>query len=169
VNRQPHDPSLKAQARQVYEAHGSRKAAEATGISRRTINAWARADGWQPPGNRPHLRVAPVPQTRQPTPKGQVASLGYAPMRRVLLRQLADEARACLGALARDREAGKSGAARNWAWCVGILLERAELVAKAAGSDLAGDRPDDAEVVARLQEMATDLAGRRTGSDDQPP
>jgi hypothetical protein len=94
--------------------------------------------------------------------------LGYGYQRRALLRQLGDEARECLTALAKDREAGKSGAARNWAWCVGILIERAELVAKAAGPDLAGDRPDDGEVMARLQEMATDLAGRRTQSDDQP-
>jgi hypothetical protein len=168
VNRQQHPDGAKAQARQVYEAHGSRLAAEVTGISRRTINAWAKADGWQPPGQPRHLHVAPAAQTRQPAPKGRVASLGYGYQRRALLRQLGDEARACLTALAKDREAGKSGAARNWAWCVGILIERAELVAKAAGPDLAGDRPDDGEVMARLQEMATDLAGRRTQSDDQP-
>jgi hypothetical protein len=95
--------------------------------------------------------------------------LGYGFQRRALLRQLGDEARACLTALAKDREAGKSGAARNWAWCVGILLERAELLAKAAGPDLAGDRPDAAETVARIREMAADLATRRTGSDGQPP
>jgi hypothetical protein len=169
MNRQPHPDGAKAQARQVYLQHGSRKAAEATGISRRTINAWARADGWQQAGQRSHLRVAPVPSARQPAPKGQVASLGYGYTRRVLLRQLADEARECLMALAKDREAGKSGAARNWAWCVGILLERAELLAKAAGPDQAGDRPDAAEAVARIREMAADLAARRTGSDGQPP
>ena len=94
-----------------------------------------------------------------------MTSLGYGFQRRTLLRQLGDEARECLTALATDREAGKSGAARNWAWCVGILLERAELLAKAAGPDLAGDRPDAAEAVPRLQEMLHDLAARRTGSD----
>jgi hypothetical protein len=41
-------------------------------------------------------------------------------------------------------------------------------LAKAVGPDLAGDRPDTAEALARLQEMAADLATRRTGTDGQP-
>jgi hypothetical protein len=168
VNRQQHPDGAKAQARQVYEAHGSRLAAEVTGISRRTINAWAKADGWQPPGQPRHLHVAPAAQTRQPAPKGRVASLGYGYQRRALLRQLGDEARACLTALAKDREAGKSGAARNWAWCVGILLERAELLAKAASPDQSSGQPDPAEAVARLREMAADLTARRAGSSGRP-
>jgi len=168
MNRQQHPDGAKRQARQAYEHHGSRQAAETTGISRRTINAWARADGWQPPGQRSHLHVAPAAQTRQPAPKGKVTSLGYGYQRRVLLRQLGDEAHACLAALAKDREAGRSGAARNWAWCVGILLERAELLAKAAGPDQAEGHPDAAAAVARIREMAADLRDRRTGSDAQP-
>jgi hypothetical protein len=159
----------------LFVTDGPKLASDVTGIPKRTVNAWAKAEGWRRPtgthqatGQPRHLHVAAAPQTRQPTPKGQVASLGYGYQRRALLRQLGDEARECLTALARDREAGKSGAARNWAWCVGILIERAELVAKAAGPDLAGDRPDTAEVVTRLQEMAADLASRGTGSDGQP-
>lgn len=166
ANRQQHPDGAKAQARQAYEHHGSRHAAETTGISRRTINAWARADGWQPPGQPRHLHVAPSVEVRQPAPKGQVTSLGY--QRRALLRQLGDEARACLTALAKDREAGKSGAARNWAWCVGILLERAELLAKAVGPDQAAGQPDTAEAVTRLREMAADLRDRRAEGNGHP-
>lgn len=168
MNRQRHPDGARAQAKQVYEQHGSRRAAEVTGLPRRTINAWARQDGWQQPRQRSHLRVAPVAQTRQPAHKGQVTSLGYGYQRRALLRQLGDKAHACLAALAKDREAGRSGAARNWAWCVGILLERAELLAKAAGPDQAEGHPDAAAAVARIREMAADLRDRRTGSDAQP-
>jgi hypothetical protein len=171
VNRQPHDPDLKAQARSLYAADGATLAASVTGIPARTIRRWAVAEQWprSGDGHRPHLHVAPVAETWQPTPKGHVTSLGYPHQRRALLRQLGDEARECLTALATDREAGRSGAARNWAWCVGILLERAELLAKAAGPDQAAGQPDAAEAVARLRELATDLAARRTGSDGQPP
>jgi hypothetical protein len=86
-----------------------------------------------------------------------VTPIGYGYQRHALLRQLGDEARACLTALATDREAGKSGAARNWAWCVGILLERAELLAKAAGPDQASGPPDPAEALGRLRDLAADL------------
>jgi hypothetical protein len=60
------------------------------------------------------------------------------------------------------------GAARNWAWCVGILLERAELLAKAAGPDQASGHPDPAAALGRLRELASDLTARRTGSDGRP-
>jgi hypothetical protein len=38
MNRQQHPDGARAQARQVYLQHGSRRAAEVTGISRRIIN-----------------------------------------------------------------------------------------------------------------------------------
>jgi hypothetical protein len=167
VNRQPHPDGAKAQARTIFEAHGSRKAAEVTGISRRTVNAWVKAEGWQrrlatgqAPNQRLHV-VAPVADAEQAPNKRPVAT-GYTYQRRLLLRQLGDEAGACLTALAKDREAGKSGAARNWAWCVGILLERAELLAKAAGPDQGGHL-DPAASIARMREMAADLRARAQG------
>jgi hypothetical protein len=159
-------PDLKAQARSLYGADGLTLAASVTGIPARTLRRWAAAEQWPRPGDghRPELRVALVASARQPAPKGQVTSLGYGYQRRALLRQLADEARECLTALAADREAGRSGAARNWAWCVGILLERAELLAKAAGPDQAAGHPEAAEAVVRIREMAADLM-ERAGSD----
>jgi hypothetical protein len=170
VNRQPHDADLKAQARTLYAADGPTLAASVTGIPARTIRRWAVAEQWprSGDGHRPHLHVARVAETRQATPKGQVATLGYGLQRRALLRQLGDEARDCLVALARDREAGKSGAARNWAWCVGILLERAELLAKAGGSDQTQGHPDAAESLSRIREMVADLNDRRAGTGGRP-
>ena len=47
MNRQPHDPSLKAQARSLYAADGPKLASDVTRIPKRTVNAWAKAEGWQ--------------------------------------------------------------------------------------------------------------------------
>ena len=170
MNRQPHPDGAKAQARTIFEAHGSRKASEVTGISRRTINVWARAEGWQRrqatrqhPDQRLHL-VAAVPGVDGGGGK-RPAAFGYGYQRRTLLGQLADEAGACLDALGKDREAGKSGAARNWAWCVGILLERAELLAKAAGPDQASGHPEPEAAVARIRELLAGSQDRRAAGD----
>jgi hypothetical protein len=173
VNRQPHDPSLKAQARQVYEAHGSRKAAEATGISRRTINAWARADGWQPPGNRPHLRVAPVADADGPSGKSEGAAGNRVPASwglasRVLLRRLADTAALALDQVERELAAGHTSKARDAMVVGGIAIQRGLELSKATGPDQTQGHPDAAESAARIAEMARELTARRTGSDGQP-
>ena len=42
-----HDHSLKAQARSLYAADGPKLASDVTRIPKRTINAWAKAEGWQ--------------------------------------------------------------------------------------------------------------------------
>jgi hypothetical protein len=163
VNRRPHDPGAKAQARQLYEQHGARRAAELSGVPRRTIAAWAKGEAWQrrlATAQPPDQHVAPVADTRSAVAKRPVA-IGYGSQRRTLLRQLAEEAGACLRQLAAEREAGRSGAARNWAWCVGILLERAELLAKQTGPDQGG-HPDAAGSVARIHELLDGIEQRRT-------
>jgi hypothetical protein len=180
ARREPWPEELKHQARTLYERDGIQLAAEVTQIPSRTLRYWARAEQWQHPGsdgnggNRPDLHVAPGAHAPQPVSsggkpvKGQVVALGYGFARRDLLRQLADEAAGCLTAMAEDRERGRSAAVRNWAWAVGVLLERAELLAKAAGPGHADDHPDPAEAVGRLRELAADLNARRTGTDGHP-
>jgi hypothetical protein len=165
MNRQQHSDGAKAQARTIFEAHGSRKAAEVTGISRRTINAWARAGGWQRRGQRPDLRVAPVPDARQVSSKGREVPAGYGLARRVLLRRLGDTAGLALDQVRRELGQGRTGKARDCAIVCGILLDKAEVLAKAVGSDVGGTTPTVGEARARLRELAADLAARRTGSD----
>lgn len=115
------------------------------------------------------LHVAVVPETRQPAGKTRVVAIGYGYQRRVLLRRLEELATLALDQVEVELRAGHTVKARDGMVVLGIALDKAEQLAKAAGPDLAGDRPDAAEAVVRLQEMAADLATRRTGSDDQPP
>jgi hypothetical protein len=175
MNRQPHDAGLKAQAKALYESDGPKLASDVTSIPKRTINAWAKAEGWQrttgphqATGQRPDLRVAGVAETRQPTGKSRVVAIGYGYQRRALLRRLAGLAALALDQVETELRSGHTVKARDGMVVCGIALDKAEQLAKAAGPDLAGDRPDAAEAVARLQEMAAELATRKTGSDGQP-
>jgi hypothetical protein len=127
MRHQQHPDGLKAKARTIFEAHGSRRASEQTGIPRRTVNAWARAEGWQrrlATGQRPDLRVAPdapLPTGAAVTPKRPASSGNPAGLQHDLLVEVA----ACLAQLGKDRVAGKSGAVRNWAWAIGVLIDKA--------------------------------------------
>jgi hypothetical protein len=65
MNRQQHPDDAKAQAKALYETDGPKLASDVTRIPKRTINAWAKAEGWrratsphQATGQRPGLRVA---------------------------------------------------------------------------------------------------------------
>ena len=74
MNRQPWSDDLRQQARALYASDGVQLASSVTGIPARTLRRWIVAEGWprSGDGHRPHLHVAPVPDTRQPALKGQV-------------------------------------------------------------------------------------------------
>jgi hypothetical protein len=96
-----------------------------------------------------------------------VVAIGYGYQRRALLRRLGELAGLALDQVETELRAGHTVKAKDSAVVAGIALDKAEQLAKAAGPDLAGDRPDAAEALARIQEMAADLA-RRTGTDGHP-
>jgi hypothetical protein len=171
MNGQQHDPGLKAQARTLYSTDGAKLASDVTHIPIRTVRHWARTEGWQAPTatRQPHhLHVAPSVETRQPAGKTRVVAIGYGYQRRALLRRLGELATLALDQVETELRAGHTVKARDGMVVCGIALDKAEQLAKAAGPDLAGDRSDAAEALGRLQEMAADLATRRTGSDGQP-
>lgn len=169
MNRQPHPDGLKAKARTIYEAKGSRAAAEQTGISRRTVNAWAKAEGWQPhvatrqaPDQRLHL-VAPVADTARPAGKSSVPA-GYGLARRVLLRRLGDTAGLALDQVEAELGQGHTSKARDCAIICGIALDKAEMLAKATAGEPGGTMPTVEESRTRLRELAHDLTSRAQGN-----
>jgi hypothetical protein len=169
VNRQPHSDGAKAQARTIFEAHGSRKASEVTGISRRSINAWAKAEGWQrrlATGQGRDQRFHPV------SPSGQArdgpakkAGPGWQPRR--VLDRLAWELWVELDTLAAAREAGKSREVRDAAVAVGILVDKCSDLAKQTGADRDGGHPSPEEARDRLRELAS--AWRQRAEQDGHP
>jgi hypothetical protein len=167
---------LKAQARALYASDGLQLAAEVTQIPGRTLRHWAKTEQWPRPGDedqagnggkRADLRLAPVPHAGQGPVKGQVVALGYGYQRRALLRQLGDLAGQAVGRASAELEQGHTAKARDAAVVLGIALDRAEALARAAGPDPSA-QPEMAEVVGRLRELAADLQARKTGSDGQP-
>ena len=163
MNRQPHDAGLKAQAKQVYLQHGSRRAAEVTGISRRTVNSWALQDGWQrpqatkQPRNQRFRVVPPVGQAgRDPAKR---VGPGWQPQR--VLDRLAWELWAELDTLAGYREARKAREARDSAVQIGILVDKSMALAKQAGLEHGG-QPDPETATVRLHEMLDALQERAT-------
>jgi hypothetical protein len=162
MNRQPHPDDARAQARQVYEQHGSARAAELAGVPRRTVNQWAKAGNWQRPGKRPHLRVAPNANARRGQAKAGATPLaahaGWQPHR--LLQRLTVELWAQLDALAAAREAGKARDARDLAVVVGVLTDKALVLAKQTGSQ---GGQDAATSVARIRELVDGITTRAAG------
>ena len=172
ARREPWPDDLKAQARALYGSGGQLLASEVTGIPKRTVNAWARAEGWPRPGGqptdqRPDLRLAPVPDAMQPGAKGQVVALGYGYQRRALLRRLAELATKALDRAETELDAGHTIKARDATVVVGIALDKAELLARANGPDAIG-HPEVGEVVGRMRELAHDLRARRVAGNGQP-
>jgi hypothetical protein len=173
MNRQQHPDDAKAQAKALYAADGPKLASDVTGIPKRTINSWAKAEGWQrqqagaPPdraseqaaGQRLHL-VAPAADTSKASGKsGQVpASWGLAS--RVLLRRWADVAYLALDQVEKELGAGHSVKARDCATVAGIATQRGLELAKAVGSGPGGTMPTVAEATSRLRELAADLTSR---------
>jgi hypothetical protein len=147
--RQPHDPGARAQAKQLYLAHGSARAAELTGIPQRTIRRWARSGHWRPQPATDHQApdqgVAGVAasggQALQP-PKGAVAAFGWQP--HAVLERLTGELWAELDDLARWRAAGRPREARDTAVVCGILADKCQDLAKQIGAS--DDQGADASV-----------------------
>lgn len=167
MNRQPHPDGAKAQARTIFEAHGSRKAAQVIGISRRTVNAWAKAEGWQRPQATRQGRdqrfhpVSPSAQARG----GPAKRVGPGWQPRRVLDRLAWELWAELDTLAAAREAGKPREVREAAVVVGILVDKCSDLAKQTGADRYGGHPSPEEVRDRLHELAD--AWRQRAEQDE--
>jgi hypothetical protein len=164
---------LKAQARTLYERDGVGLAVSVTGIPERTVLHWSKTEQWtRHGGDRNHrkgadLRVAPVPSASQGTVKGQVVAIGYGYQRRALLRQLGDLAGQAIGRASAELEQGHTAKARDAAVVLGIALDRAEALARAASPDPSA-QPEVAEVVGRLRELHADLAARKAAGNGQP-
>jgi hypothetical protein len=159
MNRRPHDPDAKAQARSLYAADGAQLASDVTGIPTRTIRRWAMAEQWPQPGDGHHpdlhaAGAAPVSGAPEPLAKGEsgqpATARGWQP--RLLLERLTVELWAELDALAGLRAQGKTHAARDTAVVVGILTDKAGELAKQAGAS--GGQLDQAATLSRLRELA---------------
>jgi hypothetical protein len=78
----PHDHAAKRRARQIYEQHGAQAAADATGISVRSIRRWALAKRW------PRRLAVADPTPEKTAARSHAARVGWHTRRRTMADQL---------------------------------------------------------------------------------
>jgi hypothetical protein len=158
VNRQPHDPGARAQARQLYQQRGPAEASRLTGVPPRTLRRWASAGHWRPPGQEPGHAADQGVAGVAPRSVGAHGHAAKEPVavrppwnpRQVLGRILA-ELGAELDDLAAARAQGKRREARDVAVVVGILVDKADRLADRVGM---GDHtPDPQEAAEHIRAM----------------
>jgi hypothetical protein len=137
---------LRQQARVLYERDGLQLASSVTSIPSRTIRAWAQQEQWRKPGKGSELRVATVAHAPQRPAKGEVVALGYGHTRRSLLRQMGELAAQAAVKASEELASGHTIKARDCGVLMGIAVDKAEQLAKAAG-DQGGGHPEMTEVV----------------------
>jgi hypothetical protein len=130
----PHDDAARRQARQVYESRGAQAASEVTGIPIRTIQRWAQAEGW------PRRLAVPVAQDATKTEdQCQAAILGWQTRRRHMADQLGHVGAQLLEAIQRELAERRRLNLRDAGILLGIMLDKAELLAAATGTSGRGD------------------------------
>jgi hypothetical protein len=150
----PHSEDTKRRARELYEQRGTRFAAEHLRIAPRTVQLWARQDGWTRHIASASDRVA----------QGQANRIGWA----VRKRGEADHAgkvAADIRCLLEERvAAGKAAYVRDLAMAYSMLTERADKMSASTGGLDTPQMPPEAQV-ARLVELVDVVEQRKVGGD----
>jgi hypothetical protein len=129
------------QARQLYESHGSRRASEQTGIDQRTIQKWAKSEGWR-------TRLASVSASGPELSERQ--RLGWALRKQGLADDAAEAAAITLALYMQRAQAGKIYGLLEMARAFAHLTERAAEMSAGLGG--AGEAPPESaeQAVARI-------------------
>jgi hypothetical protein len=150
----PHDDAAKRQARQVYEHHGAQAASDTTRIPVRSIRRWALAEGW------PRRLAVADPTPKKVEARSQAARMGWHTRRRVMADQLGNVGAQLLEAIQRDLAERKRLNLRDAGILLGIMLDKAELLAaQTGGTD--GRAMGREDSIARIRELLAGISQRR--------
>jgi hypothetical protein len=150
-----HSDDDKARAKELYAQHGAQAAADATGISVRSVRRWALAERWPR-----RLAVAEDGQKREA--RGQAAIQGWHTRRQHMADQLGYVGAQLLEAIQRDLADRKRLNLRDAGILLGIMLEKAELLTARTG--WAEDEDVSAEqAVAQLEATLNAIEPRAAG------
>jgi hypothetical protein len=149
----PHDVAAKRQARLVYAHHGAQAAADATRIPVRSIRRWASAERW------PRRLAVADPTPEKMEARSQAAMLGWHTRRRHMADQLGDVGAQLLEAIRQDLAQRKRLNLRDAGILLGIMLDKAELLAAQTGDTDGRMAPEDS--IARLRELLAGISERR--------
>jgi hypothetical protein len=154
----PHDIAAKHQARQVYAQHGAQAAADTTGISVRSIRRWASTERW------PRRLAVADPTPEKVEARSRAAIVGWHTRRRTMADQLGDVGAQLLEAIQRDLAQRRRLNLRDAGILLGIMVDKAELLAaQTGGSD---GHPDEVDAVARIRQLLAGIEQRREADQD---
>lgn len=152
-----HNPQAREQAKTLYSQRGAAYAAEQTGIPERTIRRWALAEGWPQ-----RMTVVAGQGGGTNSAASQVAVLGWQTRRRTMADQLGHVGAQLLEAIQRDLADRKRLNLRDAGILLGIMLDKAELLAAQTGAIGRGDVSGE-QALARLNTMLDVLEDREVG------
>jgi hypothetical protein len=154
-----HQPQVREQAKVMYQQHGAAYAAEQTGVSERTIRRWALAESWQQ-----RMTVVAGQDTRTKSAASQAVILGWQTRRQTMADQLGHVGAQLLEAIQRDLAERKRLNLRDAGILLGIMLDKAELLAERTG--WAGGGEGSAEQsMAHITSMLDAIEPRAVGDD----
>jgi hypothetical protein len=151
----PHDLAARRHARQVYEQHGAQAAADATGISIRSIRRWALAERWP-------RRLAVAQDGQKMAERSHAARIGWQTRRRTMADQLGEVGAQLLEAIQRDLAERKRLNLRDAGILLGIMLDKAELLAAQTGATWSGDVSPE-ESIAHINRVLDAIEERAVG------
>jgi hypothetical protein len=154
----PHDDAAKRRARQVYQQHGAQAAADATGISVRSIRRWALAERW------PRRLAVADPTPEKMAARSQAAIVGWHTRRRHMADQLGEVGAQLLEAIQRDLAERKRLNLRDAGILLGIMLDKAELLAERTGGAWGGDVSSE-QSIAQINQVLDVIEPRAVGDD----
>jgi hypothetical protein len=147
-----HGETIRAQAKQLYSQHGAAYTADQLQLPVRTIRRWALTEGWHQPTS--------VSAHDGGTNASQAAILSWNTRRRHMADTLGQVGAQVLEAIQRELAQGRRLNLRDAGILLGIMLDKAELLAaQTGGADGAGMSQEDA--VVRIRELVAGISERR--------
>jgi hypothetical protein len=149
-----YDPQAREQAKTLYAQRGAAYAAEQTGIPERTIRRWALTEGWQH-----RMTVVAAQDARTNAAASQAAILGWQTRRRHMADQLGHVGAQLLEAIQRELAERKRLNLRDAGILLGIMLDKAELLAAQTGATGYGELSPE-QSLARIDTLLDVLEDR---------
>jgi hypothetical protein len=149
-----HDQQTREQAKTLYQQHGAAYTAEQLGVPERTIRRWALGEGWQQ-----RMTVVAGRDGETTSAASQAVILGWQTRRRTMADQLGHVGVQLLEAIERELAQGRRLNLRDAGILLGIMLDKAELLAAATGATGYGDASPE-QSLARLDTLLDVLEDR---------
>jgi hypothetical protein len=154
-----YDQHTRDQAKALYAQHGAAYVADQLGIPERTVRRWALTEGWQH-----RMTVVAGQDGRTNSAASQAVMVGWDTRRRHMADQLGHVGAQLLEAIQRDLAERKRLNLRDAGILLGIMLDKAELLAERTGWAGGGDVSAE-QSIAHITSVLDAIESRAVGND----